>query len=235
MKRLSFLRFGTCVAMASSAGCGAHSTSSIVARTDRPSIVEGHFEAFQCALADSSTGASQAIELEARTNALRLPVELDYVRIGRYRSASGQQVIAARGEPCSKASDRASCDANVESLEAAARSRPQVFAITTRGDNVELHEGDAILSFIGAIDTPERAWLALMVQQDADVYSCDDASSSGHRKVQGGIELGMLWTRSLCRPFERVRTVYFVTDAGHVTRRQEARVEYDAERCASGK
>jgi hypothetical protein len=212
-------------------GCGAHSSPQSTVRVGPPAAREEPFEPFQCDLTDAIPEEREALEQRAHAEALRLPADLDYIRIGRYRSSTSHYVIAANGEPCRTAKDKAACDANVEGLEAASQSMPQVFAITTRGDSVELHKGEALLSFIGAIDTPERAWLALMVREDADVYACDDADWSGHRRSEGGFELAMQWTKSNCRPFERVRTTYQVTVDGAVTRHNEVVVEHNAERC----
>lgn len=205
-------------------GCGAHSSLRSTARVEAPTASEVPFEPFRCHLPDAEAISEEreAREQRARAEALQLPADLDYVHVGRYRSATSHYVIAATGEPCRNAQDRAACQANVEGLEAASQTRPQVFAITTRGDSVELHRGEALLSFIGAIDSPERAWLALMVREDADVYDCGDADWSGHRRSAGGIELAMQRTKSNCRPFERVRTTYHVTADGVITRRNEA-------------
>jgi len=231
MTERTFLRacLGACAVIWT--GCGAHSSPRANIRVEPPAAHEAPFEPFQCKLPDAIPEEREALEQRARAEALRLPADLDYVRIGRYRSATNHYVIAASGEPCRNAQDKAACEANVEGLEAASQTVPQVFAITTRGDSVELHKGEALLSFIGAIDSPERAWLALMVREDADVYDCDDADWSGHRRATGGLELAMQWTKSICRPFERVRTVYHVTSDGTVTRRSEVVVEHNAERC----
>lgn len=231
MTERTFLRacLGACAVIWT--GCGAHSSPRAAVRVEPPAASEEPFEPFQCNLTDAIPEEREALEQRARAKALRLPEDLDYIRIGRYRSATSHYVIAENGEPCRNAKDKAACEANVEGLEAASQTMPQVFAITTRGDNVELHKGEALLSFIGAIDTPERAWLALMIREDADVYDCDDADWSGHRRSAGGLELAMQWTKSSCRPFERVRTTYHVTPDGAVLRRNEVVVEHNAERC----
>lgn len=200
-------------------------------RVEPPAPSEQPFEPFRCHLAGVNPEEREALEPRARAEALRLPADLDYVLIGRYRSRTNHYVIAARGEPCRNARDQAACKANVEGLEAASQTAPEVFAITTRGDDVELHKGEALLSFLGTIDSPERAWLALMVREDADIYECDDADRSGHRRSVSGFELAMQSTKSNCRPFERVRALYLVAADGTVTLQKETVVEHDAERC----
>lgn len=219
----------TCAAISN--GCAAHSSPRSAIRAEAPAAGDKRFEPFRCDLTETIPEEREALEQRARADALRLPAGLDYVRIGRYRSATSHYVIAASGGACGNAHDQVACNANIEALEAAAQNRPQVFAITTRGDSVELHEGNAVLAFIGAVDSPERAWLALMIREGADVYDCDDAYWSAYRQAAGGFELAMLWTKSSCRPFERVRTVFNVTVDGVVTRLSEAVVEHNAERC----
>jgi hypothetical protein len=231
MTHRAFLRIGVCASTAIWIGCGAHSSPRSSIRAETPDARDEGFEPFRCGLSEAIPEEREALEQQARAEALRLPADLDYVSIGRYRSATSHYVIAASGAPCRNARDQAACKANVEGLEAASQTKPQVFAITTRGDDVELHKGEAVLSFIGAIDTPERAWLALMVREAADVYDCDDAYWSGHRRAPGGLELAMLWTKSICQPFERVRTIFHVSSDGIVTRRGETVVEHNAERC----
>jgi hypothetical protein len=190
-----------------------------VAAPAGPSPIDGGvFRPFRCAIEGESDEARVESERRLRAEALSLFAPADHLRVVRHWE-DGDDTFAATGLPCAGAVAPAACLAELDRLEALGRTKVQTYAITTRGDAVQLHQGvEGLTQLLGVIDTPEDAWLVLMASVDTEPYLCDEIEESGYRRVGDAFELARRWTSSTCRPYERTQAVDSVSRAGAVTR-----------------
>jgi hypothetical protein len=219
------------VTAASGSAC---SSSTLAARVEEPGPRARPREiltAFVCDEKRADTDEEKRQEREARALALGLTLAVDHVRLVRHASDTDQELFAARGEACARAEDGPACAAELARLEAVGRTKKQVFAVTTAGDELKLYEGRAVLSLLGTIDNAEKAWTALMIAHNASSYLCNEPDWNSYRETASGYDLAWVWTERICRPFERVQAVDHVDRAGTVTRLRTHVVEHDAEAC----
>jgi hypothetical protein len=180
-----------------------------------PRLAADGFVAFECGLAREP----EEIEADRRRRAdeLGFNAELAHVRVVYTTRNYDDEPFAARGEACAGARDTLGCLAKVAELETREREHEGTFAITTRGDEVAAHRGDELVALVTPIDSPAKAWLALMARAPVSSYLCGDVDWHGYRRDGAAYELVWYFTRSSC-PFERVRTVSRVDADGALRR-----------------
>jgi hypothetical protein len=204
------------------------------------------FDAFTC----PSTGASEAEIAEsqrrARGAALSLAAPVDHVRFVQHYPGAETDMFATRGAGCEESSEPQACEAKLAALEAEAQAStpecserdcpPFVYAISLDRDQLTLHRSpDALLALLGTIDSPEEAWIMLMIHNGAPAHGCGDTESSGYRSVPSGFELMRRAYTSSCEPVERVETVDHVDRSGQIKRVGQTVLEHEPEECFRGR
>lgn len=211
--------------------CAASAASTPAKEALGVAVARERLHAFECADERADTPEAERQQRERRAAGLRLAIEADHIRFIRHGSETDDELFATRGKACTTAKDPSACEAELARLETLGRSKKQVFAITIASDQLKLYEGREVLTLVGVIDSPERAWLALMIHADASSFMCKDPDWHGYREVDDGFELSWVWTDKVCRPFQRVQAIEHVDRDGQVTRLRTQVVEHDADAC----
>jgi hypothetical protein len=151
-------------------------------------------------------GAAQQIDREL-FRALTPSPPADYLALrhltgGFDEPDGGRELVteAERGERCSTASDRASCEHRYETIGDIGLFYSYVFF--TRGDEVgKIEDAPSAMRLLGTIDSPEEAFF--VAGKSGFYATCDVAAQAAYRKVGDAYEL--VTQRGGCKaPLEEV-------------------------------